>query len=128
MRCISAINPVPGQTGRERMDLHCVKAEGVRRGCGVRCHMGVIIENPKPWVCHEYGFDFYHKNKKYTLTSYSERVDQFHQGWRSVETVLSVFNKPVVVVPHFTPISTDNNMHEQAWDIFHKLRKLVIFS
>jgi hypothetical protein len=90
--------------------------------------MGVITEDPNPWICHEYGFDFFHKDKRYTLTSFDKRVDPFHQGDRSVETVLQIHWKPVVVIPHFTPISTGNDMHEQAWDIFHKLRKLVIFS
>jgi len=62
MKCISAINPIPGQPGRDRMDLHCTFDAGFnKRGCYVRCHMGVITEDPKEWECHEYGFGFFIK-------------------------------------------------------------------
>ena len=80
MECISAINPVPNQPGRDRMDLHCVKPNSWGgRGCDVRCHMGVITEDPKEWVCHEYNFRFKHKDERYYLRGYNYLVDPYHQ-------------------------------------------------
>jgi hypothetical protein len=116
MVCMSAINPVPGQPGRERMDLHCPAR------CGNRCHMGVITEDPKEWVCHDYNFSFKYKGKTYVVDPYHQ-----HRPYRR-HTTLSTAVEDIVVINDFVPISTGDDMHERAWELFHKLRKLVIFS
>lgn len=144
MKCISEIHHVPGQPGRERMDLHCIKPikgkdyEG--RGCELICHMGVITEDPKVWECHEYNFEFVHDNKKYWLSSQNYSVDPFHQGNRVPGTALydmetcipNSFGIPVrptiLKLPFFIPISTGDDMHEDARALFERLRDLVIFS
>ena len=136
MKCITAINPVPGQPGRERMDLHCIKERAIvpglsGRGCGVRCNMGVITEDPKEWECHEYGFGFKYKNKLYIVESFSKPVDLFHQHRPSKDYTI-LYNAhtldSILYLPHFLPISTGDNMHEEAWKVFHRLWNLVIFS
>ena len=136
MKCITAINPVPGQPGRERMDLHCTKERAIvpglsGRGCGVRCNMGVITEDPKEWECHEYGFGFKYKNKLNIVESFSKPVDLFHQHRPSKDYTI-LYNAhtldSILYLPHFLPISTGDNMHEEAWKVFHRLWNLVIFS
>jgi len=136
MKCITAINPVPNQPGRDRMDLHCTKERSVvpgltGRGCGVRCNMGVITEDPKEWECHEYGFGFKYKNKLYIVESFSKPVDLFHQHRPSKDYTI-LYNAhtldSILYLPHFLPISTGDNMHEEAWKVFHRLWNLVIFS
>ena len=137
MRCISEIHNVPGQPGRQRMDLHCFNRENddgrKPNRCWKRCHMGVITEDPKPWVCHEYGFEFVHKGKGYILGSYDWVIDPFHQNRRSYpHTRLSVWgsvgDEVICELPYFIPISTGDDMHERAWELFHRLRNLIIFS
>lgn len=137
MKCISAINPIPGQPGRERMDLHCTKERSVvpglsGRGCGVRCNMGVITEDPKEWECHEYGFGFKYKNKLYIVESFNYLVDPRHQHRNAFKAYTTLYNAHsldvILHVPYFMPISTGDNMHEEAWKTFHRLWNLVIFS
>ncbi len=133
MRCISAINPVPGQPGRERMDLHCVKPNGLGRGCNAICHMGVITEDPKVWECHEYGFKFSYNGTSYVLRSQNHSVDNYHQGYREPQTLLRdlslwKFDDSIIKLPYFIPISTGDDMHERAWELFHRLRNLVAFT
>src|ERR1700723_3872523 len=91
MRCISEIHQVPAQPWKSRMNLHCVKPVG---GCEASCFMGVITEDPKEWVCHEYRFSFTHNGKTYVLRSYDHMVDFRHQNFfRDViaRTILSSF-------------------------------------
>ena len=130
MMCISAINPVPDQPGRNRMDLHCVKPRpNGGRGCEARCHMGVITEDPKEWVCHDYNFSFDHRGKTFYLRGHDYLVDPMHQRRPFARrTVLSTSLEDIIVVKDFIPIPTGDDMHEHAWELFHKLRKLVIFS
>lgn len=139
MKCISAINPVPLQPGKERMDLHCTKevrslfsSTKVYRGCGARCNMGVITEDPKEWVCHEYGFSFKHKDKQYIVESFDYLVDPRHQHRNPFKAYTHLYDAQsldvILYIPQFIPISTGDNMHEEAWKMFHRLKNLVIFS
>jgi hypothetical protein len=124
MICMTAINPIPGQPGRDRMDLHCSARCGSNR-----CYMGVITEDPKEWVCHEYNFSFKHKNKTYYLRGYDYPVDIYHQHRPfQRQTSLNTALGDIIVIKDFIPISTGDDMHERAWELFHKLEKLVIFS
>lgn len=124
MTCESEIHQVPHQPGRERMDLHCI------RRCGGRCHMGVITEDPKEWICHEYNFSFYHKNRSYHLYGHDKLVDPYNQHRKpdSRKTVLSNIYGLELVTMDFVPITTGDDMHLEAWNLFHRLRNLVIFS
>jgi hypothetical protein len=87
--------------------------------------MGVITEDPKEWVCHEYSFSFKHEGKSYILGSYNYLVDPYHQI-RPYEA--KTFLAGIITLPYFTPISTGNDMHERAWELFHRLKNLIIFS
>jgi hypothetical protein len=132
MKCISAINTVPGQPGKNRMDLHCYNREDPRspNTCRARCHVSVITEDPKEWICHEYNLSFSYEENLYYLIGYDKLVDPYFQG-RSVEeshTILSdVFGREMVKT-NFIPISTGDDMHLEAEKLFHRMRKLVIFS
>lgn len=137
MKCISEIHLVPKQPWRQRMDLHCynrLNNDGKTPNiCQARCHMGVITEDPKEWVCHEYSFSFKHEEKSYILRSYDYLVDPYHQNRRyEARTTLEVWTftpMPILVdLPFFMPISTGNDMHERAWELFHRLRNLVVYS
>lgn len=137
MECYSAINPIPGQPGKERMDLHC-------RSCRARCHMGVITEDPKEWVCHEYNFSFNVNNETYYLSGYDYLVDPYyqHRDPTKRKTTLSkpssyssilyyVNTKPahqIMLEIDFIPLPTGDNMHEEAWKLFQRLLSLVTFS
>lgn len=136
MKCITAINPVPDQPGRERMDLHCVKpikivnSDRWGRGCEIICHMGVITEDPKKWVCHDYNFEFKHNGKRFYLSGHDYIVDPVHQRFSRADeriTTLST-NTGEIIKVDFIPISTGDDMHEKAWELFHRLRNLIIFS
>jgi hypothetical protein len=133
MKCISEIHKVPGQPGKERMDLHCFNRKDndgrTPNICRARCHMGVITEDPKEWVCLEYSFQFLDKGKLYYLSSHNNLVDPYNQHRPyGTKTQLSTSFSEVYSLPYFIPLSTGDNMHEEAWSLFHKLRKLVIFS
>lgn len=150
MRCESEIHKVPGQFGRERMDLHCFNRvnSGDPNFCRARCHMGVITEDPKVWECHEYNFEFRYDNEAYYLSSHSNLVDTYNQHRDPGEaTTLSIKKKfprrmalskgisyPFVTdeilftLPYFMPLSTGDDMHEKAWELFHRLRNLIIYS
>jgi len=136
MKCICAINPVPGQPGKERMDLHCVRPMkrpgSYYEGCGATSYMGVITEDPKEWQCHEYQFDLKHNDRWYMLRGYDFAVDPFHQSFNReldmAATFLYLNQKMLIAFPYFIPISTGDDMHEQAWKLFHRLRNLIIYS
>jgi hypothetical protein len=133
MECISEIHKVPSQPWRERMNLHCAKPIGdARRGCGFGGFMGVITEDPKEWICHEYRFNFLHGNKGYTLRSYDHAVDPYRQSFYrgdEAKTILHGYGGgDLITLPYFIPLSTSDDMHERAWDLFHRLRNLVIYS
>jgi hypothetical protein len=94
--------------------------------------MGVITEDPKEWVCHEYSFSFKHKEKHYILRSYDYLVDPYHQGRPyEAKTILEAWDfQPagIIELPYFIPISTSDDMHERAWDLFHRLINLKVYA
>ncbi len=96
--------------------------------------MGVITEDPKVWECHDYNFQFLHKGKLYILSGNNYSVDAYHQGYRTPQTILRNSGpylpgvNEMIRLPYFTPISTGDDMHEEAWALFHRLRNLIIFS
>ena len=134
MKCISAINPVPNQHGRDRMDLHCYNRGDPRQPnrCRARCHMGVITEDPKEWVCHEYSFAFQYNNMHYTLVAYDKIVDPRHQHRDPEESKTALYSNNTLytelIKVNFIPISTGDDMHIEATKLFHRLRNLVIFT
>ena len=74
MRCISEIHNLLEQPDRQRMDLHCFNRENddVKKPnrCQATCWMTVITEDPKPWICHGYGFNFRHDGTINKIISY----------------------------------------------------------
>lgn len=95
--------------------------------------MGVITEDPKEWQCHEYGFSFKVNNETYLITGFDYVVDPYHQGRdpKRRATILSGGKTALnlsIVETDFIPLPTGDNMHEEAWKLFERLRKLVVFS
>jgi len=90
--------------------------------------MGVITEDPKEWECHEYHFQLAHERKTYYLSSHNFSVDPFHQGIRYPKTTISTMGSEIYSSPCFIPISTGDDMHEEAQALVHRLLNLVIFS
>lgn len=125
-----AINPIPTQPGRERMDLHCYRFDGTYEGYPCGTHMGVITEDPKIWECHEYNFKLNFNNKYYELHGFNNKVDWYHQsrdyGQKTFLREYAISN--ILIEVDFIPISTGDNMHEEAWKLFHKLREFSIFA
>lgn len=121
MTCTSAINPVPNQPGKERMDLHCFK-------CRARSHMGVITEDPKEWICHDYNFSFKVNNDTYYLSGYDYLVDPKHQH-RDPTKKKTILSDPysAILEIDFIPLPTGDNMHEEAWKLFQRLKNLITF-
>lgn len=130
MQCISEIHKLPTQPWRERMDLHCIRPYGKRRGCSASCHMGVLTEDSKEWVCHQYRFSFEYKDKHHILFGHDHEVDTFHQSVnRGTKTgLLTITGEDMVILPFFIPISAGDDMHEDAWKLFHRLYNLVTYS
>lgn len=129
MRCHSQIHPLPREPHRQRMDLHCVN-----KSCLAVCHMGVITEDPKEWVCHDYNFSFNIDSKIYYLQGYDYVVDPFHQRRDPFSKRTILFqpeirgNFKTVISIDFIPLSTNNDMHERAWDLFYRLYNLIGFA
>jgi hypothetical protein len=110
--------------------------------CNVFCHMGAITEDPKCWECHEYTFEFKHQDNIYLMKGHNIAVDPSHQSWdrqpmvelQKQKRITQKFPTPphgktiiaqqsyagwvnwetVIKIPHFIPISTGDDMHEQA--------------
>jgi hypothetical protein len=93
--------------------------------------MGVITEDPKEWVCLEYSFQFSHKGKIYYLSSYNILVDTYNQHRsHGTKTTLRLYpsDAEIYSLPYFMPLSTGDDMHERAWELFRRLIGLAIYS
>ncbi len=132
MKCISAINPIPGFLGKNRMDLHCYSREDPRQPnvCRARTHMGVITEDPKEWICHEYNFSFVDNWVTYNLSGYDRLVDPYNQHRDPTDkaTILSDWLGKTIIKIDFIPISTSDDMHIEARKLFLRLKNMVVFS
>lgn len=142
MRCESEIHQ--HNKFQKRMDLHCFnhscKSFEVKYGT----HMGVLTNDPNPWECYSYHFAFLDNGIWYKLsgdngetrlfTEKEEEIDGSTIGpltlgksgfpyklvykWRYWDVVQKELFKA-----NFIPISTDNDMHIEAWKLFEKLKK-----
>jgi len=130
MECITAIHPVPGQPGKQRMDLHCVfPNENGGKGCSYSSHIGVIVEDSKEWICHEYNIYFKYNNKIFFLRGYDNLVDPYHQHRpnRKFTYISKVNNKLHFKMYDFIPISTGDDMHVEARKLFEKFMNMSAF-
>lgn len=151
MKCISEIHNIPGQPGRQRMDLHCYNRSDPREPnrCYARTHMGVITEDPKVWECQSYNFEFkidpglfadtyYLASGKpvYGNTYSTEKTILLKTIWRGVnfddntpgDSWIYKEEIELINLPYFIPLSTGDDMHEKAWSLFYKLKNLAIYS
>lgn len=134
----------------KRMDLHCWNVDCPARKLVYTPHMGVLTREGQRWVCWNYHLPFKSKNKwfamegKQYVTVGLPNVEWYghtriHQitgksqptarwlplpGGGAINT--RGIDSSMISVP-FIPISTDNNMHEEASKLFSRLMNLVVF-
>jgi hypothetical protein len=119
-----------------RMDLHCWNKECPSRHLAkiYHPHFGVLIEEGYPWLCDRYHLPFlldgihYALDGDYTYHSWSsDRV--FGRGEK--HTMLLAFdglNTRLLLSTDFIPISTGDDMRDEAWKLFWRLKKLIAFA
>jgi hypothetical protein len=145
MYCASEIHKF-GQD-EERMDLHCFNRDCLSRNILYSPHMGVITHDPNPWRCYNYHLPIWHKDHWYYLEGEASRVimsNVLRPTFRHIQAVTRLKENKIIRTPapfsyptvkeeilvsvDFIPLSTSDDMHEQALHLFHRLMKLVIFS
>jgi hypothetical protein len=121
-----------------RMNLHCHNYDNCPAGGS---HFGVIVPpsySNQEWICDHYNLRFIYKDRFFILraipstpTLYQDNDGKFHLHYYKpykFTQLLSSFYDPYIVQVPFIPLSTNNDMHEHATEVFHKLRKLIVFS
>lgn len=126
--------------GGVRMDLHCFNPD-CRENYS---HMGVLAYPNKKWICNSYHFRYEYKGRRYNLigepneivtmwspgdTNDSTKVALYGEdNWKVKFTSISKsWQRRSIIRVGFIPISTDNDMHEDAEKLFNRLIKLVVF-
>jgi hypothetical protein len=127
--------------GGVRMDLHCFNP-GCKR---THAHMGVLAYPNKKWICNSYHFVYQHKGRDLYLVGEPNEIDTIwlpgdtndstksslygEDNWKIKHTLIrKSYNSLPMIETAFIPISTDNDMHEDAQRVFDRLIKLVIFT
>ena len=147
MRCESERHAIG--SGGYRMDLHCFNVECPTRTIPYGPHMGVLAYPSQIWICNSYHLPFRHEEEWYAMvgepvqvigtgymaTSYTSLfypLDRFdNANWKWKNTVIYKLNDryaPPIFQTLFVPISTNNDMHQEAEKLFRRLIKLVVFS
>jgi hypothetical protein len=147
MSCRSEQHTLPN--GDIRMDLHCFNVDCHFRNTFhiYNAHMGVIVKPNQPWICDRYHLPFLFDNREYVLEG--EYSSKNHRGFPDMtskrRTTLywqkygkGYMDDLLATVPwaqrveimhlDFIPISTGNDMHEKAWELFHRLKNIAIFA
>lgn len=127
-----------------RMNLHCNafvyddygKLKWKSSNC-YTCHMGVIVvPNGQEWICDHYNFKFNRFGRSFILRATPStpnieyRDGKFHLvygAWKYTEVLSDYYSPPIIQVP-FIPLSTGDDMHLHAEEVFKKLTKLILFS
>jgi len=125
-----------------RMNLHCCNYDydNHRSNCSCRAHMGVIVPpsySNQEWICDHYNIPFIDNNHYYILRATPSTPTITYQNglWKlqylpnsKWTELLSDYPRPPIIRIPFVPLSTNNDMHEQAQYWFHKLKNLIAFS
>ena len=106
-----------------RMNLNCLNMKcPARTQVQFGTHMGVLLHYNDPWKCHEYHLPFSigrwwfilegRDNGSTSITPRNIPIEDYFKISRYI-------SKPV----GFISISTGDDMHEHAWDVFEQLTK-----
>lgn len=139
MRCECEIHNIKhGQ----RMDLHCWRrGEPKEYPWGAPtcrpCHMGVLMHPNQEWICDHYNFKFYFDEKSFILRATpstpsmeiinGKAVMMYNKKYKFTEILINYMEKPIIQVP-FISLSTGDDMHYHAQDVFNRLMRLIMFS
>jgi hypothetical protein len=150
MYCASEQHDI-GNNGK-RMDLHCWNSDCPSVKAKYGPHMGILAYPMHTWICNSYHFPFLHKEKWYTLVGEPNTllpkpsiitIKQRSVGmsgrpifvatpesfaWKHTALYELNSNKPPLITIEFIPLSTDNDMHQEAEHTFRRLMKLVPFT
>lgn len=109
----------------EKYSLHCLNANcPAVKEINYISHMSVLSDSTDwTWTlntCYEYHLPFKDKGVWYHLVGKQEAFNA---------TVLRTNDdpKPLIFVD-FIPIRPDEDMHQHAWKLFHRLKDLLVFT
>jgi hypothetical protein len=125
-----------------RMNLHCCNYDYQhhRSNCFGRAHMGVIVPPSyanQEWICDHYNLHFKDKGRYRILRAVPSTpiIKLINGKWELIYNpkhkytqILTDYQSPPILSVPFIPISTNNDMHEQAQRIFNRLTTLIVFS
>lgn len=131
----------------QRMDLHCHnKTSCPSNSITFTPHMGVLLHDNDPWVCHNYSLPMQFNDKWFVLKGITQSfrngdrgTTQLHsvkreekQTWKPIKGGGAYNTKGLIVDKiifdmDFIPISTGDDMHLEANKIFTRLVNLVVF-
>jgi hypothetical protein len=142
MSCQSERHTLPN--GDIRMDLHCWNKDcpSLKTQHIYYPHVGVIVKPNQPWICDRYNLPFifdgnhYALEGEYTVKHYGKpdmtskkytALCCFREDYPSFY-LSAWFRKIEIMRIDFAPISTGDDMHEQAWKLFYRLKNIIIFA
>jgi hypothetical protein len=108
------------------MDLKCFNNhEGINypNNSYAMCNVSLMKEDSKEWIFYRYEFSFYYENEIYYLHAFNFFIKDYNY---TILYKLKIY-KPLIKLPYFISLSTGDDMHEEAWELFHRLRKLAAF-
>lgn len=131
---------------KKRMDLHCNNKQCASREIVHSEHMGVITNDPYQWECDTYNFALKYDDVWYYLYGNGFTTNLITKKEEWIDGVGSLYISSIggtgmlkahyvntwkykdiiennLMSVDFISISTDNDMHEKVWELFHKLRK-----
>lgn len=133
----------------KRMDLHCWNVDCLARKVPYTPHVGVLTREGQRWLCWNYHLPFKTKNKWFAMegkqfvtvglpnvewyghTRIYQITGKSGSSWQPLPGGGAINSRGIAAVSMidvpFIPISTDNNMHEEAHKLFNRLMNLVVF-
>lgn len=107
-------------------ELHCTNTD-----CCILpdfvSYMSVLAKNPPEpfakWICLEYSLPIYDKQENHWYYLVGKRFEKSAISGTFLNR--SNLTKPIMMVP-YVRLSTDNDMHITAENLFHRLKKSMI--
>lgn len=101
------------------------------------CHIGVLIHPNQTWICDHYNFNFDFWGDTFILRATpstpnlkiidGKAVMMYNEKFKFTEILKSYQCRPIIQIP-FISLSTGDDMHLHAKDVFDRLMRLVVFS
>ena len=113
----------------DRMDLHCVNSQcPAQQEINYISHMSVLIYRwpysfvniSESWTCYEYHLPFNVDGQWFHLIGQQEAFDG---------TILRTQEKPKpLMIVDFIPLSVNDDMYDNAWKLFKRLKNLLVYT